>query len=255
MDITARFKGAEVMPLLQSLPICVVGNGGIGSHFLMTMTKAGPKEVFNYEYDVVEVHNLGGQLFNKEQVGDDKATAILETCSEFNGYSRFNQLGKFKETSGTLPIMFMCVDKNSVRKIALEQWIKNAEENNWLHTIVIDGVEHTLPYVMIDGRISFSKLNLFVITKDTAKFHLSHKLPLEESETTPDCTTKSNPFVGPTVANLMVSTYFNFLQNTIDYNSLGLIAREVPYLLEFDFYSNTLTKTDVNDRGIWNYNK
>ena len=253
MDITARFKGAEVMPLLQHLPVCVVGNGGIGSHFLFTLTKAGPAMVYNYEYDEVEAHNLGGQMFSVNQIGQRKSFATEKNCSNFNNYEYWQNLGKFKEGGATLPIMFMCVDKNSVRKIALEAWVKNAEEHNWIHTIEVNDQKHDVPFVMIDGRLSFDQLNLFVITKDNVQHHLDNKLPLADSETTPDCTTKSNPFVGPVVANLMVSTYFNFLQNTIDYNSLGITARKVPYLMEYNFSTCEQKISERNETSIWNY--
>ncbi len=241
--ITDRFKGAEYMSLLRKLNFAIVGQGGIGSPFCITISRALSESnvtMFGYEYDVIEAHNIGGQFFRMEQIGKKKDESIMELMEEFSYYYRFTPLGKFEQDSEVHPIMFMAVDHNPTRYLAFQKWREEAEKNNWEHTVLIeeeDGVEveYKIPYMMFDGRLAFNQMELYCITKHTEKAHEQHNLHRENNNLVEDgCTTKANPEQGYLVGNFMFTWYRNFLQNVIDMNQGFPATKWCPYKWTFN---------------------
>ena len=87
----SRFKDAPWFP--KNNEICLVGGaGGIGSWLCFFLTKIGFK-VNVYDFDLVEDHNLGGQLFQQSDVGKTKVNAIQRIVDDFCGsrISTFNE--------------------------------------------------------------------------------------------------------------------------------------------------------------------
>lgn len=68
-----------------SVPISLVGTGGIGSSTAFSLAKMGCSRLTIYDQDVVEPHNLPNQLFRLEDVGRSKAEAIREVIRDFTG--------------------------------------------------------------------------------------------------------------------------------------------------------------------------
>lgn len=228
--IQDRFKGAEYMPLLQALPITMVGQGGIGSPFALILSRSNPKAIFGYEFDTVEEHNLGGQIFSLQDVGKGKALATQERLENYSNFFDFTMLGELFEDSEVTPTTFMCVDSNPARYMAFQTWKKMGEEKGWSHKLEVDGMEYDVPNVMFDGRLTFNKFEIYCITEHTAAFHEANNLHKENNNLTDsECTTKSNPEVGILTGGLMFTWYRNFLQNVIDTNTLGVGFKNCPY--------------------------
>lgn len=228
--IQSRFKGAEYMSLLPLLPICMVGAGGIGSPFAFIISRANPKSIYLYEYDTVEEHNLGGQIYNKRDIGHPKAAQTIKRVSDYSDYQNIQPLGKLEEQSEVTPITFMCVDDNPARYTAFQAWKKEAEANNWVYKVEVNGINYDVPYVMYDGRLSFNSYDVFVITKDNYKYHEENNLPKENKNLLEEgCTTKANPEVGFLTAARMFTYYRNWLQNVIDVNQGYGAFKNVPY--------------------------
>jgi len=243
--IQDRFKGAEYMPLLNSLSITMVGQGGIGSPFALALSRAHPAAIFAYEYDIVEEHNLGGQIFSLSDVGEGKAEATQSRLEAYSDYYNFTPLGELLEDSEVTPTIFMCVDSNPARYLAFQTWKKMGETKGWTHEVELDDIKYIMPNVYFDGRLSFNQVEIYCVTEHTAAHHEATNLHLTNNNLTEgECTTKSNPEVGIVTGGLMFTWYRNFLQNVIDANILGVTAKTVPYKWTFN-----LSNGDINSYG------
>lgn len=244
LGIDSRFSGAEYAPAIKQIPIATIGCGGIGSPFHLMISRMNPKMIANFEYDTVEIHNLGGQVFSMDDVGFPKADATAERLKAYSDYHEFVNFGKFEEgNQQVLPVMFLCVDNNEVRKEAVEVWRAAAEKANWVFTFEIDGEEYTFPWVMYDGRLSFNSFDCYVVTKESVEYHYANRLPIStEDVLPPNCTTKSNPEVGFLTAGFMLTLYRNWVHNQMDIHDDFPATKNVPYRFNADL-SNFQFKT------------
>ena len=78
-----RFKGASWFPKGNEL-ILVGGCGGIGSWVTFFLARIGYLPIV-YDFDVIEEHNIGGQLFRHSDIGRLKVSAISQICKDFCG--------------------------------------------------------------------------------------------------------------------------------------------------------------------------
>lgn len=236
MGIQSRFSGAEYSPFINQIAIGTVGAGGIGSPFHLIISRMNPLRIMNYEFDTVEIHNLGGQIFSLEDIDVGKAEATQARLEAYSDYQNFINLGKFEEgNDNVMPVMFMCVDNNEVRLAAAKKWREMGEAAGWKFPVTISDVEYEFDWVMFDGRLSFNSLDVYCITKDTIDYHIENRLPLRNEELLPpNCTTKSNPEVGIMTASFMVTFYRNWVQNQINICDEFPATKNVPYRFNVD---------------------
>ena len=55
-----------------SIPIHIIGNGGIGSWVSLLLCKMGCSNIHLYDEDTVEEHNIASQFFKLEDLGKEK---------------------------------------------------------------------------------------------------------------------------------------------------------------------------------------
>ena len=58
--------------------IGIVGLGGIGSFLIQSLTIMGWRDLFGWDNDVIEAHNLSSTAYPVKSVGDDKKDAAKE---------------------------------------------------------------------------------------------------------------------------------------------------------------------------------
>lgn len=74
-----------VNPEALDLPVHLIGCGGIGSFTALVLSKMGIHQLFLYDPDGIEEHNLPNQLFRLRDVGRLKVEALREILEEFAG--------------------------------------------------------------------------------------------------------------------------------------------------------------------------
>lgn len=233
-----RFKGAEYMPLLRALNLTVIGQGGIGSPFCFTTSRAlsgSEARMFAYEYDTVEVQNLGGQVFSIEDIGTPKAEATQKRLKLYSDYERFLPLGKFEEDSMLTPTLMMCVDHNPTRYMSHHLWVEQSKNMGWKQKVVCGDDEYEVPCFYLDGRLAFNQFQIFCVTEHTYKAHEAHHLHKENNSLmVPGCTTQYNPEQGFLVGNFMFTWYRNFIQNVVDMHQGFPATKWCPYMWSFN---------------------
>lgn len=212
----SRFKDAPWFP--KNNEICLVGGaGGIGSWLTFFLTKIGFK-VNVYDFDRVEDHNLGGQLFQQEDIGSLKVVAISRIIQNFCG----DRVSTFSERiTSTTPhhyYSFSAFDNMEARRTLFMNW-----KQSW--GSCPDGVTA----IFIDGRLEIEQLQIFCVTPENAdryeREHLFHDSAVEEAP----CTMKQTSHTAAMIGSLMSAFFTNHITNVY----LGETFREVPFYYEF----------------------
>ena len=91
-----RFQGLDWYSQ-DNAPVVVVGGaGGIGSWLSFFLARANFNVILS-DFDSVEEHNIGGQLFKRSQIGIYKAEAVGRNVSEFSTNTINAQIVKITE--------------------------------------------------------------------------------------------------------------------------------------------------------------
>lgn len=212
----SRFKDAPWFPKHDEL--CMVGGaGGIGSWLCYFLTKIGFK-INLYDFDTVEDHNLGGQLFFQEDLGKLKVQAVARVVNSFCDapLSTFNQ--RIDINTMTHYYMFSAFDNMEARNALFHVW-----KRSWTNCPV--GVTP----IFIDGRLEIEQLQVFCVTPYNAdryeREHLFHDLVVDDAP----CTMKQSSHTAAMIGTIMTSYFTNHIANTY----AGETIREVPFYYEF----------------------
>ena len=218
-----RFKDAPWFPQRDEL-VMIGGAGGIGSWLAFFLTRAGFKPTI-YDFDVIEEHNVGGQLFRNSDVGLPKVSALFNIIKEFCGseINTFNE--RIDENSPTHYFMFSAFDNMRARKDLFEVWKKSIPNC-------------PVTPIFIDGRLTMEQLQIFCVTPDRIEeYENEHLFDDSEVEDAP-CTMKQTSHSAAMIASHMVGSFTNHITNIYERE----IIRDVPFYYEF-FIPVTLTET------------
>lgn len=206
--------------------VVVGGAGGIGSWLSFLLARAGFK-VSLVDFDIIEPHNIGGQLFKASHVGRVKISAVSEIVREFSG----SDINTFNErvTPETIPhhFMFGAFDNMEARKSLFESWKKIAADSP------------VMP-ILIDGRLEAEHLQIFCVTPSTMDKYESEQLFDDSSVPDLPCTLKQTSHTAAIIAGTMVGFFTNHLTNIYARE----VIREVPYFYEFVIPANITVTND-----------
>jgi molybdopterin/thiamine biosynthesis adenylyltransferase len=212
----ARFKDAPWFPREGEI-VMIGGAGGIGSWLTYFLTKIGFR-AYLYDFDTVEVHNLGGQLFRQTDINKPKVLAVEKIVQDFCG----GHINTFNEavTEGTPGhyYTFSAFDNMAARRALFNSW-----KRTW--SITPEGVTP----IFIDGRLEIEQLQIFCVTPDNAlkyeEYHLFHDSQVEEIS----CTMKQTSHTAAMISSIMSGFFTNHITNVYE----GEIIREVPFYHEY----------------------
>lgn len=214
---TQRFNSAEWFPRLADTYILIGGAGGIGSWLTLLTSRLGLKGIFVYDYDIIEIHNLGGQFFRKEDIGKSKVYSLVSSVKVFSDYTISAFQEKIDKAIMT-PIVFAAFDNMQARTDLFSQWERKygADPNA----------------LFVDGRLLAEQLQIFAIKGGDSKAISEYSsLHLFDDKEVPDlvCSLKQTSHVAAMIAALMVSTFTNHITNI----ELGKPVRNVPFYMEY----------------------
>ena len=240
-----RFKDADHMQILPNITIALIGNGGTGSWAGLAIARMGLTELFNYEMDVVDYTNLGGQHYDKSCIGQRKDEMFLRMLQEFSDFENVSNLGQFNKGSDVTPITMCCVDDNGVRRDIFDQWYKLGVEMNWKWTITNSkGKTVTMPFLLLDSRMSFWKYDIYCVTQADALLHREHFIPRDKDVAEDTCAMKANTVVGMIAGGMQVQRLTNAITNAVEHNEMGdwtLDVTSAPWRTRHDLQFNQNT--------------
>ena len=114
--------------------INVVGCGATGSWVALSLAKLGIQNVYLYDFDKVEMHNLPNQAFGLSDIGKNKAEAIRDTIKTLTGIE-YEAFDKKVTRNDKLPgITFLLVDSMKARENIAQSLKFNPRSNYMLET-------------------------------------------------------------------------------------------------------------------------
>jgi molybdopterin/thiamine biosynthesis adenylyltransferase len=210
----SRFKDAPWIP--NKKESCIVGGaGGIGSWLTLFLSRAGFSPIV-FDFDIIEDHNLGGQLFPQSSIGELKVFALKEMIKNFsNGdLETFNK--KVDENTMSHYFCFSAFDNMKARRDLFNSW-----KRSWDKCMVTP--------IFIDGRLMAEQLQIFCVTPSTAdKYENEHLFDDSEVEDAP-CTFKQTSHCAAMIGGLMTGFFTNHMTNVYE----GEKYRDVPFYYEY----------------------
>ena len=223
MSTRARFKDAPWFPGEEEIYCLVGGAGGIGSWLSFLLSRAGYLP-FVFDFDEVEAHNIGGQLFPQKAIGKKKVEAIADLISEFSIMEIDTYDEKYIEGSMTNEYVFAAFDNMQARKDMFKNWITHNKDNP--------------NALFIDGRLTMEQIQILCITPDKAEeYEKEHLFDDSEVQEAP-CTMKQTSHSAAMIASLMTGFFTNHITNVRE----GKKVRQVPFFYEYFIPLNMVSK-------------
>lgn len=227
---SGRFKDAPWFPK-EETHVVVGGSGGIGSWLTLMLARANYIPMI-YDFDTIEEHNIGGQLFSKKHIGKSKVEALSEVVKDFADTDVFKYNEKYTKDSMSHHYVFSAFDNMKARKDMFESWKAYVKE--WLDFINIsEATSETIesrPHVpiFIDGRLTMEQVQIFCVTPDKIDDYEKELFDDSEVEDVP-CTLKQTSHSAAMIASHMVGFFTNHFTN----NQLEEVDRNVPFKWEY----------------------
>jgi hypothetical protein len=174
----------------------LVGLGGIGSWAMLALSKMGI-QVTGYDFDKVEAHNIGGQVYGPSQDGMSKSTAIMNVCSMLSDdYLTKSYNSRIVGFTSSMhgKVVALAVDNMDARKQLFDSWKLS-----------------TIPY-FVDVRMSSEVIQGYVVerTPDSiARYEQS--LFNDEDVEDEDCTFKATTYCGMMAGAMLASAVANIM--------------------------------------------
>lgn len=218
--IRDRFKDAPWFPK-GNLSILVGGAGGIGSWTTILLSRIGYEPVV-FDFDIIEEHNIGGQLYPKSKINQYKVEALNELSIDFCNKTITHFKEKIDSNSLTSRIAISAFDNMKARSDMFESW---------------DAVYGEDPgAIFIDGRLNAEQMQIFCIRggksrrrvinrEDYRNDHLFNDADIEDEA----CTMKQTSHAAAMIASHMVGFLTNHITNVVERQEL----RTVPFYWEY----------------------
>lgn len=189
--IRDRFKGAAWY-LENPIDAMVGGSGGISSWLAFLLARINVR-AYLFDFDTIEEHNLGGQLFKTSDIGKLKIEAMSDMIKQYSELDivTFNQ--KVDENTPALPICFSGFDNMQARKDLFESWCKLENRE-----------------IFIDGRLRIDYYEIYIVLpgmEDRYRETLFNDEDVEDD----DCTIKQSSHMAAMIASKMTGFFVNHL--------------------------------------------
>ncbi len=215
----ARFSSAIWFDSIDKHRIIIAGAGGAGSWLTLYLSRIGYK-IELVDFDKVEIHNLGGQLFGIQNLNDSKVSSVLNIIRQLGCNNRISTRNvRFEEVTVdyNTNIFISAVDTVSARKDVIQAF-RDCHKPNKLY---------------IETRLSAEMFQLYIFTEKTTQQELlEYNQNLLELNNLPDdaCTFKQTSHI----ASMLGSTVTSIITNWCSNIELGADIKTVPKFVEFN---------------------
>ena len=233
IDLKSRYdRFADALWFPTEHPMVLVGGcGGIGSWLSMFLARAGFTPAI-YDFDIIEEHNIGGQLLKPTDVGKTKVSSIGDTIKQFTGEEQFHLFEeKIDKDSMSHNYCFSAFDNMKARRTMFESWQKQ--------------FGHHINSIFIDGRLMAESYEILCVTGNDPiaqdRYEKEYLFSDDEVEDAP-CSLKQTTHMAGIIAGQMTGFFTNFLTNIAEKEEV----REVPFFHSY-FLPMNLTNTITHD--------
>lgn len=221
IDKATRFKDADWFQFPGEEEYVLIGGaGGIGSWLTLLLSRAGFKPII-YDFDTIEEHNIGGQLFKTSDIDKSKVGAVKDIVREFTGETIIANNDTITDKTMSHYYVFSAFDNMKARKDLFESWVKGVEK--WK----LDNTVCPKP-VFIDGRLTFEQLQIFCVTPNKIEEYRKHLFDDSEIEEAP-CTLKQTSHSAAMIGAHMTGFFTNHIANVLTKSE----DRNIPFFWQY----------------------
>lgn len=231
--VRARFSDAPWFRELDEELVLVLGAGGIGSWVTFCLNRIGCV-VHVYDDDTIEMHNVGGQMYGPNSMGELKVDALSSICEQLTGlvYTRIiPHAERYIESSYISPIVIAAFDNMASRKLAFEKWAAQGDRA-----------------IFIDGRLLAEDYHVFAVTKGREEEYRKTLFD-DKSVSAENCSLKATTHCSMGIASDIVAVLTNFAANRATMEEFGEL-RDVPFRISKSIplfsYETTLENGNIN---------
>lgn len=228
---SSRFKDAPWFPK-EETNVIVGGAGGIGSWLTLMLSRAGFFPIV-YDFDILEEHNLAGQLYTKSDAEAmvPKVDALKGLCKQFADTDITVMNERYTKDSMSHHYVFSAFDNMQARKDMFAAWKEYVKEWEDFKDIAdaahIPNISLSEP-IFIDGRLTAEQMQIFCVTPDKIEEYEKHLFDDTEVQDAP-CTMKQTSHSAAMIASHMVGFFTNHMTN----NAVKDKDRTVPFYWEY----------------------
>lgn len=225
-----RFSGATWYEKVKTLPVTIVGAGGIGSWTALLLSKMG-MSVDIIDKDNFDTVNIAGQIFNVRRAsGRNKAEEVATLCTEFVPTARVRGYRANIDPENIIYVInessriFICaVDNMAARKLIYNRWCESVAEAP---------LEEKENYLFIDGRLAAEAYQVYAITgtNERAKLRYMQEFFSDEEADELACSFKQTAYMAALLAGRIANNIANFA------SPKDGIPRVVPFYVEYEAY-------------------
>jgi len=226
-----RFRGADWYNSYKS-DILVAGVGGIGSYTATFLARAD-MPVLALDFDKVERHNVGGQIFMDKHIGMYKVDALKDVVTQYgvgNNLKTFN--GKIEELNKIPSIVVAAFDNMAARKYLFEKWRRNPFKE-----------------LFIDGRLAAEVFQVYVVTPEREQAYEQTLFSDEEAQPLA-CSYQQTSHVAAMIGSTITQLILNYVAETY----VGRY-RELPFEIEFNGQMFYMSTNDFDDENLYSEQK
>ena len=218
--------------------IGIVGLGGIGSFLIQSLAIMGWRDLFGWDNDVIEAHNLSSTAYPVKSVGDDKKDAAKELFANYSeGWQGIATAGNFTDENIPYPKQIVCTDNMESRKLVYEKWKKQLEKRH--------PRELFKDSFFIDLRMGATSVEMITVTPNNDNY-MDHWLPSHDIPPAP-CSMKHTVFAAQYIAALGLSQVYNLVAGLAFYDYIWTSLN--PNMVKFGTLIIPKTEEVLNDRS------
>lgn len=126
MDLSKSYEFFQ--PEKVQARIHIVGCGSVGSTIAENLVRVGLTNFTLYDFDTVEAHNIGNQMFWHSQIGKPKTEALAQILLEINPEIDLKLINSGYKNQKLSGYVFLCVDNIDLRR----EIAKANKENHYI---------------------------------------------------------------------------------------------------------------------------
>ena len=199
--INKYIRQSEIINLdkLNKSSVTIIGVGSVGSFTALMLAKMGVGKITAYDEDGVQEHNLPGQFFDTEAIGDFKTEALAQLITDFAPETKYKGYNKFYKNQKLAETVIVATDNmEKSRWLVWEQFLKQEQCKN-----------------LIDARMGAELAKLYTITsksKVTQKFYKG-TLHTDAESAELSCTARTIIYNVLMISSLIGRAYKSIIQN------------------------------------------
>ena len=204
--------------------VMIGGAGGIGSWLAFFLARAG-FDLTIYDFDILEAHNIGGQLYRTEDVGLHKVDALYQILQQYTDTQVIAINDRITDVSPTHRFMFSAFDNMKARKDLFTVWKRST-------------LNSPVTPIFIDGRLEAEQMQIFCVTPANMKEYEEQHLFDDSEVDDTACSYRQTSHSAAMIAAKMCAYFTNHITNIFERENV----REVPFYYEYFIPMNLTTE-------------